>query len=100
MPDSDAAQRLHTLTVHLAADHPATAPTWQCALPGPFAPPWGRDLSLVGLLAHFRAALARHQDLWDMLDELDAKTCVLEPENPLRNMTWRRIAVGMETIDR
>ena len=40
-------------------------------------------------------ALSKYQDLWDMLDEIDAQTWVLEPENPTRNITLRRIAVGM-----
>lgn len=34
------------------------------------------------------------KEFWNALDEIDEKTWVLEPENPTRSATMRRIAVG------
>ncbi|KAJ2559535.1 hypothetical protein EV175_000293 [Coemansia sp. RSA 1933] len=31
---------------------------------------------------------------WDMLDDIDASLCVLQPQNPKRSDLWRRVAVG------
>lgn len=40
------------------------------------------------------AALESLKEFWDAMDEIDEKTWVLEPENPTRSATMRRIAIG------
>ena len=40
------------------------------------------------------AALESLKAFWDVMDEIDEKTWVLEPEKPTRSATARRIALG------
>ena len=42
----------------------------------------------------FEAELKHYQHFWDVLDELDKNTWVLEPEAPSRSCTHRRLALG------
>ena len=42
------------------------------------------------------AALESLKAFWDVTDEIDEKTWVLEPEKPTRSATARRIALGRE----
>ena len=57
------------------------------------APAQGQH-SLAVAIEQFREALAQHQTLWDMLDDLDAHTWVLEPKHPTREAVTRRLAIG------
>ncbi|XP_021248902.1 E3 ubiquitin-protein ligase FANCL isoform X2 [Numida meleagris] len=50
--------------------------------------------SLVDIHNQFLAALESLKEFWDTMDEIDGKTWVLEPENPTRCATARRIAIG------
>jgi E3 ubiquitin-protein ligase FANCL len=36
-----------------------------------------------------------YQDFWETMDELDSRCWVLEPENPSRRDTYRKISIGM-----
>lgn len=44
--------------------------------------------------SQFLAALESLKVFWDVMDEIDEKTWVLEPEKPPRSATARRIALG------
>ena len=109
----DAAGRGHTLGLTLPADYPSSPPQAQVALPAPFALRWPAQAvggggsggggggggragahSLANAIEQFRAALRRHQQLWDLLDDLDEHTWVLEPKKPTREGVTRRIAIG------
>ncbi|NXU94458.1 FANCL ligase, partial [Xiphorhynchus elegans] len=50
--------------------------------------------SLLDIYNQFLAALESLKGFWDALDEIDGQTWVLEPENPSRSATARRIAIG------
>uniref|UniRef100_A0A7M4F5D1 FA complementation group L n=1 Tax=Crocodylus porosus TaxID=8502 RepID=A0A7M4F5D1_CROPO len=50
--------------------------------------------SLIDIYSQFLAALESLKEFWDAMDEIDEKTWVLEPENPTRSATMRRIAIG------
>ncbi|XP_067845141.1 E3 ubiquitin-protein ligase FANCL isoform X2 [Heptranchias perlo] len=50
--------------------------------------------SLINLHSQFLAALESLKEFWDIMDEIDEKTWVLEPEKPARSTTTRRIAIG------
>ncbi|PKU45088.1 hypothetical protein llap_4605 [Limosa lapponica baueri] len=50
--------------------------------------------SLIDIYNQFLAALESLKEFWDAMDEIDGKTWVLEPENPTRGATTRRIAIG------
>ena len=45
---------------------------------------------LAAALRQFEAALARHQQLWDSLDDLDAHAWVVEPSAPQRRRVHTR----------
>lgn len=37
-----------------------------------------------------------YQEFWEVMEELDNACWVLEPENPPKKATYRKIAVGMQ----
>ena len=93
----DEAQRAHVLHLSLPPDYPASPPRAEAALPAPFELQWAAEqqrFSVRGAMLQFEAALGRHQLLWDMLDDLDAHTWVLEPQHPTRDVVVRRLAIG------
>jgi E3 ubiquitin-protein ligase FANCL len=100
----DDAGRLHACEVRLPPDYPRSPPVARCALPGgPLAVDWpaaradapaGARFELSVLLAQLRAELARYQETWEMLDDIDAHTAVLEPHAPTRDACARRVAFG------
>ncbi|MGH0127532.1 UNVERIFIED_CONTAM: hypothetical protein FKN15_052743 [Acipenser sinensis] len=50
--------------------------------------------SLINIHNQFLAALESLKEFWDVMDEIDKMTWVLEPEKPTRSATMRRIAIG------
>lgn len=50
--------------------------------------------SIISIHSQFLAALESLKAFWDVMDEIDEKTWVLEPEKPTRSATARRIALG------
>lgn len=55
--------------------------------------------SIVNIHSQFLTALESLKTFWDVMDEIDEKTWVLEPEKPTRSATTRRIALGQEKED-
>ncbi|KAK3090809.1 hypothetical protein FSP39_014840, partial [Pinctada imbricata] len=49
---------------------------------------------LKDVYSQFEQAIDLYQDFWDMMAEIDTKTWVLEPDNPMFGATERRIAVN------
>ena len=97
----DATGREHLLGLALPPEYPHAPPTVRATLPSPFEVRWPVDAAsglavhaLETALAQFRVALTRHQRLWDLLDDLDAHTWVLEPRAPRRDSVSRRLALG------
>lgn len=96
----DEAGRTHALRLSLPPDYPRSPPKADAALPAPFELQWPADRSgqarhsLQAVIQQFRAALSKHQLFWDILDDLDAHTWVLEPQNPTRDCDVRRLAIG------
>ena len=101
----DGAGRSHTLGLSLPADYPRSPPRAAPALPAPFELQWaaapsggGADYSLAAAMAQFSAELARHQPLWDELDDLDALLGA-QPAHPTRDVStaasrWASTALG------
>jgi len=50
--------------------------------------------SLSAVKRQFAAAIAKYQDLWLVLEDLDANAWVLEPEHPTPADVARRIGIG------
>jgi E3 ubiquitin-protein ligase FANCL len=90
----DTARRPHTLQVEFPPNYPEAAPRCRSALPRAFTPQWKAGFALKDIVRQFEAALEQYQDVWDVLDDLDIHTWVLEPERPTRDMAMRRIAIG------
>lgn len=92
----DIKEREHVITVRLSPQHPQVAPTCSAELPGkPFSFTWSSQGQPLQQLYHqFQQTLSQFEDFWDMLDEIDSNTWVLEPEQPSRSCTSRRIALG------
>ncbi|XP_054885845.1 E3 ubiquitin-protein ligase FANCL [Poeciliopsis prolifica] len=90
----DSSGRQHILTVKLKSKHPAEAPDCSADLPVPLTITWTPQSTLEQLHSQFLLVLESLTDFWDVLDEIDRKTWVLEPEKPSRSDTMRRIAIG------
>ncbi|XP_032409290.1 E3 ubiquitin-protein ligase FANCL isoform X1 [Xiphophorus hellerii] len=90
----DSSGRQHTLTVKLKSKHPAEAPDCSADLPVPLTITWTPQSTLEQLHSQFLLVLESLTDFWDVLDEIDRKTWILEPEKPSFSDTMRRIAIG------
>nr|XP_048291348.1 E3 ubiquitin-protein ligase FANCL isoform X2 [Myodes glareolus] len=90
----DASGRKHLITVKLKAKYPVEPPECVVDFPVPFSLSWTPQSSLVNVHSQFLAALDSLKAFWDVMDEIDEKTWVLEPEKPPRSATARRIALG------
>jgi E3 ubiquitin-protein ligase FANCL len=87
----DKKKREHIFTVHISQEGP---PTIDCVLPITFKPSWSEKTTLCEVVARFEEQLCAHQRFWDVMDELDRETWVLEPEQPSRQCNFRRIVLG------
>ncbi|KAH0516102.1 E3 ubiquitin-protein ligase FANCL [Microtus ochrogaster] len=92
----DASGRKHLITVKLKAKYPVEPPECVVDFPVPFSLSWTPQSSLVNVHSQFLEALDSLKVFWDVMDEIDEKTWVLEPEKPPRSATARRIALGRE----
>ncbi|XP_069545954.1 E3 ubiquitin-protein ligase FANCL isoform X2 [Brachyistius frenatus] len=90
----DSSERHHILTIKLGSKHPADAPECSADLPVPLAITWTPQSTLEQLHRQFLLVLKSLTEFWDVLDEIDSDTWILEPEKPSRSDTMRRIAIG------
>ncbi|XP_035518844.1 E3 ubiquitin-protein ligase FANCL [Morone saxatilis] len=90
----DSSGRQHVLTVKLKSKHPAEAPECSADLPVPLVITWTPQSTLDQLHSQFLLLLESLTEFWDVLDEIDSRTWILEPEKPSRSDTTRRIAIG------
>eukprot|EP00752_Nemacystus_decipiens_P010918 g9703.t1 len=93
--EKDAHGREHVFAVSLPSDYPHSPPICSVDLPTTLDLRWSPgQSSLSTVLEQFRQALVPFLRLWNVLDDLDHHTWVLEPEKPSRSTTHRRIAVA------
>lgn len=90
----DSSSREHLITIKLKSKYPVEAPDYLVDFPVPFTVPWTAQGTLTYIHSQFWAALELLKEFWDIMDEIDEKTWVLEPEKPTRGATVRRIAIG------
>ncbi|XP_035461594.1 E3 ubiquitin-protein ligase FANCL isoform X1 [Scophthalmus maximus] len=90
----DSSGRQHILTIKLKSKHPAEAPECSADLPLPLATTWTPQSTLQQLHDQFLVVLESLTEFWDVLEEVDGNTWILEPEKPSRSDTMRRIAIG------
>ncbi|XP_022062505.1 E3 ubiquitin-protein ligase FANCL isoform X1 [Acanthochromis polyacanthus] len=94
MKAEDSSARQHILTIKLKSKHPAEAPECSADLPIPLTLTWTAQSTLEQIHSQFLLCLQSLAEFWDVLDEIDTKTWILEPEKPSRSDTMRRIAIG------
>ncbi|XP_072247616.1 E3 ubiquitin-protein ligase FANCL isoform X2 [Leuresthes tenuis] len=90
----DTPGRQHILTIKLRTNHPTEAPWCSADLPVPLVFTWTPQSTLEQLHSQFLLILYSLTEFWDILDEIDSKIWILEPEKPSRSDTMRRIAIG------
>lgn len=90
----DASGREHLITLKLKTKYPAESPDCFVDFPVSFSVSWTPKSSIISIHSQFLAALESLKAFWDVMDEIDEKTWVLEPEKPTRSATARRIALG------
>ncbi|KAG5211509.1 hypothetical protein JEQ12_013938 [Ovis aries] len=93
---ADVSGREHLITVKLKAKYPAESPDCVVDFPVPFSVSWTPQSSLISIYSQFLAALESLKTFWDVMDEIDEKTWVLEPEKPTRSATARRIVLDVD----
>uniref|UniRef100_A0A3B4A1U3 RING-type domain-containing protein n=1 Tax=Periophthalmus magnuspinnatus TaxID=409849 RepID=A0A3B4A1U3_9GOBI len=91
---NDSSGREHVLTVKLKTKHPTEAPECAADVPVPLVFHWTPQTTLAQLHSQFLQLVESLREFWDVLDEIDQKTWVLEPEKPCRSDAMRRIAIG------
>ncbi|XP_077771592.1 E3 ubiquitin-protein ligase FANCL isoform X1 [Canis aureus] len=89
----DASGRKHLITLKLKTKYPTESPDCVVDFPVSFSVSWTPQSSLISIYSQFLAALESLKAFWDVMDEIDEKTWVLEPEKPTRSATTRRIAL-------
>uniref|UniRef100_A0A4X1W699 FA complementation group L n=2 Tax=Sus scrofa TaxID=9823 RepID=A0A4X1W699_PIG len=94
----DASGREHLITVKLKAKYPAEPPDCIVDFPVSFSVSWTPQSSLISIHSQFLEALESLKAFWDVMDEIDEKTWVLEPEKPTRSATARRIALVVKPL--
>ncbi|XP_061694033.1 E3 ubiquitin-protein ligase FANCL [Syngnathoides biaculeatus] len=90
----DSSGRLHILRINLKPKHPTEAPECSADLPIPLLLKWTPQSSLNDLHSQFLVVIEALTEFWDILEEIDTKTWVLEPEKPSLSDTMRRIVIG------
>lgn len=100
----DAAKRTHAIRLQLPPEHSdRDPPVCFVDAPAPFELMWEpatggtQERMLVAVLEQFDAFVATFQSFWDVLDDVDANTCVLEPQRPTRATGRRRVALEKHT---
>uniref|UniRef100_A0A8C5ASD1 FA complementation group L n=1 Tax=Gadus morhua TaxID=8049 RepID=A0A8C5ASD1_GADMO len=94
----DSSEREHILTVKLKAKHPEESPECSADVPVPLDMAWTPQSTLEKLHSQFMLVLESLAEFWEVLDEIDRRTWVLEPERPSRADTMRRIAIGSSVL--
>ncbi|KXS21705.1 hypothetical protein M427DRAFT_493993 [Gonapodya prolifera JEL478] len=96
----DAGSRRHLLPITIPRPGELRHLTVRMDLPGRTGPAkipvsrTGGRLGLAEVVQAFEKTLEEFQPLWDQLDDLDVNTWIVEPDQPRRSHTYRRIALG------
>nr|SVE93948.1 EOG090X0G12 [Scapholeberis mucronata] len=86
----DSLNREHILSVKLTSNVPEISADF----PKGVIYEWNENSTLKELYNYFLLEAENYQDFWTTMEELDANCWVLEPENPSRRDTYRKIAIA------
>src|SRR5690606_40394117 len=71
----------HLLVLDIPLNFPIGAVSLEASLPIPFNPKWKPNVSTIGdVYEAFIQAVSSCQQFWSMMDNLDSRWCVLDPE--------------------
>ncbi|XP_037804327.1 E3 ubiquitin-protein ligase FANCL-like [Penaeus monodon] len=90
----DERERLHSLRVKIQSGYPSVEPVVEADLPVDIDITWNTSEGLSCIMSAWEEKLSTLQELWDALDELDETALVLDPPNPTRKHTSRRILLS------
>eukprot|EP00250_Pteridium_aquilinum_P006093 c16076_g1_i1 orf=32-1237(+) len=90
----DEAGREHIIEVSLAIAYPKTQPMATADLPRVVEFGWDEGATIKTLLDHYEEAIQMYQEFWTVMEDLDKKFWIMEPEHPSRANTFRRVALG------
>ncbi|GIY57127.1 hypothetical protein CDAR_466731 [Caerostris darwini] len=90
----DESEREHILKIWIPDKFPNEGPKYDCDLPQEFQYRWLPDDTLLMMFTVFQETLAMYSQFWDIMDELDKNTWILEPEIPSRKDCRRQIALA------
>ncbi|GFT23948.1 e3 ubiquitin-protein ligase FANCL [Nephila pilipes] len=90
----DESDREHILKVWIPDKFPNEGPKFECDLPQDFQYRWLPDDSLLNIFSVFQETLNMFAEFWNIMDELDKNTWILEPETSSRKDCKRRIALS------
>ncbi|PNF36196.1 E3 ubiquitin-protein ligase FANCL [Cryptotermes secundus] len=90
----DQAGRNHILRLSLGMNYPSSPPVIQADLPEELIGNMKKSSSLPTIYKSFVQQVAALQRFWEVLDEVDHKCWVIDPDNPTRKDTYRRIMIG------
>ncbi|CAG8546333.1 2886_t:CDS:2, partial [Scutellospora calospora] len=91
---NDSSSRQHSIFVSLPFSYPQSPLIVHTELPTSLSVPSNHITSLKDVVSFYSKELEKFQDVWSMLDDIDAHTWVLEPCKPKRSDLMRRIALG------
>lgn len=90
----DEAGREHIVEVTLPAGYPKVRPIASADLPRTVEFEWQEGANIKFLLQQYKEVIQRYQDFWAVMEDLDKKFWIMEPEHPSRANIFRRIALG------
>eukprot|EP00823_Brevimastigomonas_motovehiculus_P008502 TRINITY_DN7800_c0_g1_i1.p1 TRINITY_DN7800_c0_g1~~TRINITY_DN7800_c0_g1_i1.p1 ORF type:complete len:381 (+),score=48.76 TRINITY_DN7800_c0_g1_i1:114-1256(+) len=94
----DKQKREHLVTMKIKSnDYPRSAPVCSADLPAIFEPKWNSEKGDLSFLTNqYQEMINAYSDFWDVMDDWDTNTWVLDPaaSNRTRAFTTRRIAIG------
>jgi len=85
----DAKDREHIVEISLGNGYPKSAPVCKCHTPAEFHLNWNETYCLREVITQFKAHLSEFQELWDLLDDIDSNTCVLDPKKSLKGSDFK-----------
>ncbi|KAK3591555.1 hypothetical protein CHS0354_041597 [Potamilus streckersoni] len=90
----DDGNRKHVLKVQLSNEYPKEKPKCLTELPAKFEVHWTASSHLQDIYSQFHHIVSLYQEFWDMMEEIDRNTWVLEPEKPNYSAVHRRLAIS------
>lgn len=90
----DKGKRSHILKLSVGNQYPIEGPLSSVELPSKFDLHWTAQGDLSRAYEQFTSAVDTYQEFWDLMQEVDDNTWVLEPEKPTFCSRHRRVAIS------